>query len=80
MDQTTHMRTPLSKSQEMLRGRKRVDMTDAQLRDWIDACDKMETWVKSAKARRSWVNARADAEAEMARRNEKAGRAGPRAI
>jgi hypothetical protein len=73
------MNNPLSKQQEALRGRKRVDMTDAQLRDWIDACDKMERWVKAAKGRRTWVRARADAEAELLRRAERASRVGQRA-
>jgi hypothetical protein len=59
---------PLSKSQESLRGRKRSDMSEAQLHDWIDACNKMEAWVKSAKARRSWKRAREEAEAELASR------------
>lgn len=71
------MKTPLSKQQEALRGRKRADMTDDQLRDWIDACDKMEKWVKAARARRTWVRARAEAEAELLRRQERAGRVGP---
>lgn len=70
------MTNPLSKRQEAMRGRKRVDMTDAQLRDWVSACDKMEKWVKAAKARRTWVRARADAESELMRRAERAGRVG----
>ena len=36
------MAEPLTKSQRSLRGKKVVDMTDDQLRDWIDACAKME--------------------------------------
>ena len=34
------MTSPLSKAQHMLRGRKIEDMTVAQLRTWIDACDR----------------------------------------
>ncbi len=60
------MKIPLSKSQESLRGRKRSDMTEAQLRDWIAACNTMEAWVKPAKARRTWKRAREDAEAHLA--------------
>ncbi len=59
------MTNPLSKSQQSLRGRKRSDMTAAQLRDWIDACNKMEAWVKPAKARRTWKKAREDAELHL---------------
>jgi hypothetical protein len=62
------MRNPLTKSQEALRGRKRADMTTAQLHEWIDACNKMEAWVKPAKARRTWKLAREDALTEIAKR------------
>jgi hypothetical protein len=43
-------------------------MTVDELRDWINACDKMETWTKFAKARRSWKLARESAFDELARR------------
>jgi hypothetical protein len=46
------MTEPLTKTQQSLRGRKIVD--NEQLRDWIEACEKMEKWVGYAKARRSW--------------------------
>lgn len=46
------MAEPLSKSQQALRGRKLCDMSVERLKDWIDACDKMELWVGYAKARR----------------------------
>jgi len=62
------MPEPLSKSQQQLRGRNVIDMTVAQLRDWIDACDKMELWVKANKARRTWTRGRREAEAELKRR------------
>jgi len=62
------MADPLSKSQTRLRGRKVRDMTDEQLLDWIDACTKMEMFVKPNKARRSWKQGRADAQAEIERR------------
>jgi hypothetical protein len=53
----------------MLRGRKIEDMTLAQLRTWIDACDRMEVWPHTpVKARRGWKASRAQAEAELARR------------
>ena len=65
------MRNPLSKQQETLRGRKLADLTDEQLLDWIDACNKMERWVKVNKARRTWVRSRDDAEAELIRRKER---------
>lgn len=63
------MSEPLSKSQQSLRGRKIVDMTDNQLRDWIDACEKMEIWVGHAKARRGWRVSGIEAEDELKRRN-----------
>ena len=63
------MSEPLTKSQQRLRGRKIVDMTDDQLRDWIDACDEMEAWVGAAKARRSWRASGIDAQAELDQRN-----------
>lgn len=67
------MAEPLTRSQQQLRGRKISDMTDEQLRDWIDACDKMETWVVAAKARRGWRESGIDAQAELERRNEAIG-------
>jgi hypothetical protein len=51
-------------------------MTDAQLEEWIDACDKMEFYGKPAKARRSWKEGRAEALAEIERRNRKGRRIG----
>lgn len=61
---------PLSHSQHRLRGRKVVDMSEAQLRDWIDACIKMEEWPRiDGKARRGWKESRIAAEAELARRH-----------
>ena len=64
------MAEPLTRSQQQLRGRKISDMTVEQLRDWIDACDKMETWVGAAKARRGWRLSGIEAQAELARRDE----------
>ena len=43
-------------------------MSDAQLRDWLSACEKMELHVKPAKARRSWKSAGREVEAELQRR------------
>ena len=58
-------REPLSRSQQGLRGRDIRDMTIEQLRDWIDACEKMEAWVKPPKARRSWKHSGQEAIAEL---------------
>jgi len=46
-------------------------MTDAQYRDWLDACEKMELHEKPAKARRSWKSGGLEAEAELQRRAER---------
>ena len=63
---------PLSRSQENLRGRKIADMSVEQLRDWIDACQRMEEWKYTpAKARRGWKASRAKAEAELACRRHR---------
>jgi len=62
------MAVPLSKSQQQLRGRKLADMTIDQLRDWIDACEKMERWLKPAKARRTWRRSGLEAREKLQRR------------
>jgi hypothetical protein len=63
------MTSPLSKAQQLLRGRKIEDMTAAQLRIWIDACERMKVWPHiPAKARRGWSASGARAEAELAKR------------
>jgi hypothetical protein len=62
------MGEPLTKSQQKLRGRKVTDMNIDQLIDWISACDKMELWVKPAKARRSWKEGAQKARCELERR------------
>ncbi len=62
------MADPLTKSQQALRGKRVPDMTDAQLRDWLEACAKMELHVKPAKARRSWRSSAQEAEAELQKR------------
>lgn len=61
-------KSPLSKSEEQLRGRKKADMTVEQLLDWIEACSKMELSVKANKGRRSWRKSREEARAELAKR------------
>jgi hypothetical protein len=62
---------PLSRSQGSLRGKKIVDMSVAELKDWIAACDAVEVWKHTAsKARRGWKRSRAEAIAELARRGE----------
>jgi hypothetical protein len=43
-------------------------MSIAQLRDWIDACMKMERSVEFNKARRSWKRSREEATEELTRR------------
>lgn len=65
------MDLPLTSSQQKLRGKQVTDMTDAQLSDWIDACNTMERFLKSPKSRRSWKGARARALAEIERRAAK---------
>ena len=62
------MNEPLTKSQSELRGRDVRHLSEEQLRDWIDACTKMERWVGFKKARRSWKRGRETASAELARR------------
>ena len=69
-------RTPLSASQQSLRGRSVQNMTVDQLRDWIDACCKMENWVKFAKARRGWRQSGQDAQEELQRRPERSTNSG----
>ena len=59
---------PLTKQQEKLRGKNVKDMSSDELRIWIDACDKMENWVKYNKARRSWTASRDEAEEELEKR------------
>jgi hypothetical protein len=63
---------PLSKSQQQLRGRKLMEMSDEQLEDWIDACHKMEKWIRMApKARRSWRISGIEAQSELDQRRLK---------
>jgi hypothetical protein len=61
---------PLTKTQQALRGRDLRDMSPVQLRDWINACEKMERFVKFNKARRGWKQSREEALAELERRGE----------
>lgn len=43
--------------------KKGVDnMSAAELQEWIRTCVKMEAWVRAAKSRRSWKEARVEAE------------------
>lgn len=65
------MNEPLTKSQRELRGRSVGDMSIEQLRDWIDACTKMENWVGFKKSRRDWRLSREEASAELVRREER---------
>ena len=63
------MDAPLSNSQQALHGRKVTDMTEAQLRDWIVACERMEAWPHTQKkARRDWKNGRTETVTELIRR------------
>lgn len=59
---------PLTKTQQALRGRDPRDLSLDQLRDWIDACKKMEHWVKDKKARKEWRKSREQTVAELERR------------
>ncbi len=67
------MAEPLTRSQQSLRGKKIADMTDTELRDWLDACTKMEFHVKPAKARRSWKAGALEAEIELKSRASRLG-------
>lgn len=62
------MDAPLSSAQQHLRGRDVRNMTVDELREWINACDRMEMWTKFAKARRSWKLAREIVFDELAKR------------
>ncbi len=62
------MNEPLSKSQVELRGRSLGEMTVEQLFDWLDACSKMERWIKPPKARREWHQGRIETLRELSRR------------
>jgi hypothetical protein len=65
------MAQPLSKSQESLRGKKIVDMSVSELKDWVAACDAIEVWKHTpSKTRRGWKRSREEAIAELARRGE----------
>lgn len=59
------MGLPLTRSQQEFRGRSVHEMSVGQLREWIDACDKMEQWVGAKKARRSWRLSRQEALEEL---------------
>jgi hypothetical protein len=58
----------LTRSQQSLRGKNIRDMTAEELRDWLEACEKMEIHVKPAKARRAWKSSGAAVRAELERR------------
>jgi hypothetical protein len=63
---------PLSRSQEILRGRKVGNMSVEQLREWIDATNRMDEWKDTpAKARRGWKASRAKAGAGLERRRRR---------
>ena len=62
------MNEPLSKSQTELQGQNLGDMSVEQLFDWLDACSKMERWVKPQKARRTWHQGRIETLRELSRR------------
>jgi len=62
------MNEPLSKSQTELKGQNLRDMTVEQLFDWLDACSKMERWIKPQKARREWHQGRIETLKELSRR------------
>lgn len=62
------MDSPLTSKQEKLRGKKLVDLNSEELSIWIDACERMEKWVSSNKARRSWAKFRKKAQHELNKR------------
>jgi hypothetical protein len=68
------MRNPLSREQEALRGRRITDLTDRELELWLDACERMEHWVRFAKARRTWKRSREAALEEQTKRRERSAR------
>ncbi len=43
-------------------------MSFEELKSWINACDRMEKWVKFNKARRSWTESREEAIIELEKR------------
>ncbi len=49
---------PLTKSQQALRGLALCDMSIAQLRDWIAACEQMDQMANHKKAPRGWQKSR----------------------
>jgi hypothetical protein len=60
---------PISRDQLALRGISVKDMSEKQLRAWIDACRRMELWPDMLrKGRRAWKRDHADAVAELQRR------------
>ena len=64
------MSEPLSKTQQMLRGRRLAEMTNDQLLDWIDACNRMEEWKHTpSKSRQKWKLSNQAAKGELDRRN-----------
>ncbi len=59
----------LSKNQRALIGKKRTDMSDEQLLNWIHACNTIETHPNiSHKARGTWKRSRVEAQAELEKR------------
>jgi len=66
------MTSPLSTTQVALRGREVSAMTDAQVLDWIHACETMSRWKDTPpEARQVWMTARARAEAEIRKRRHR---------
>lgn len=68
------MDNPLSKEQEELRGKNISSFSTDQLHEWIEACEKMAIWVKTNKARRSWIKSGEKAEFELQKRLIKQGK------
>ncbi|MGH7615219.1 MAG: hypothetical protein ACREMW_14415 [Gemmatimonadales bacterium] len=66
------MNSPLSTTQVALRGREVSAMTDAQVLDWIHACETMVRWKDTPpEARQVWMTARVRAEAEIRKRRHR---------
>ena len=63
------MESPLSSEQQALESKKIEDMSVAELKLWIDACDRIEqSNIHEIKVGRNWTSAKAKAERELQKR------------
>jgi len=66
------MHSPLSTTQVALRGREVSAMTDAQVLDWIHACETMARWKGTPpEARQVWMKAQVRAAVEIRKRRHR---------